>query len=389
MDSDGFDPWNRGTKHVGNVDKPTSAPRKVWFDGRAVPTERRDVWEYVKHSAIDTVVTTIQQAQELDFPLRTHRVVEVDHVDAIDHIPVEATVLSQDEHVLRAAQAKGHPTCLALSIDNQHQLDQAWQSGMRYDYLVVDFDLPTNIPLELLIARLQHSETALLKREATYEAMKVAFGVLERGSDGVMLATDNLDEIAQASHYLAQASRKRIELETLVVQEVRHIGMGVRGCIDTCDLMTQDEGMIVGSTSSGGIFVCSETHYLPYMNLRPFRVNAGAVHSYVWKDADTTEYITELKAGSKVLCVDTQGGSREIVVGRVKIEVRPLLLIKGATAQSEINVIVQDDWHIRIMGADGKPKNATAIRPGDELLAYTDRPGRHVGLRVEETVIEQ
>jgi len=99
--------------------------------------------------------------------------------------------------------------------------------------------------------------------------------------------------------------------------------------------------------------------------------------------------VTELRAGRKVLCVNTQGETRELVVGRVKIEVRPLLLIRGVAADQEINVIVQDDWHIRVMGADGKPKNATAVRPGDELLAYPDRPGRHVGLRVDETVIEQ
>lgn len=371
------------------MSKETPAPHKVWFDGRALPEENRDIWEFVKHSAIDTVVATVEQVHNLDFPLRTTVVVAVDSIDAINHIPPESTVLSEDEEILRAAQALGHPTCLALCIDNQEQLDQAWQSAMRYDYLVVDFELPTNIPLELLIARLQHAETALIKKETSFEALKVAFGVLERGSDGVMLATDDIGEVALASQYLAKVSRKSIDLETLVVEEVRHIGMGIRGCVDTCDLMTQDEGMIVGSTSSGGIFVCSETHYLPYMNLRPFRVNAGAVHSYVWTDSDTTEYITELKAGSKVLCVNTQGESREIVVGRVKIEVRPLLLIKGVAADREINVIVQDDWHIRIMGADGKPKNATAIRPGDELMAYADQPGRHVGLRVEETVIEQ
>ena len=371
------------------MSKQTSAPHKVWFDGRAVPSGRKEIWEFVKHSAIDTVVVTVQQAHEMDFPLRTTIVVAAESAAALDEVPADAVVFAGDEEILKAAQGKGHPTCLALSIDNQHELEQSWQRAMRYDYLVVDFDLPTNIPLELLIARLQHAETALIKRECTFEAMLTAFGVLERGSDGVMLCTDDIEELAAASRYLAATSRKRLELETLVVDEVRHIGMGVRGCIDTCDLMTQDEGMIVGSTSSGGIFVCSETHYLPYMNLRPFRVNAGAVHSYVWTDPETTNYVTELRAGSKALAVNTQGEAREIAVGRVKIEVRPLLMIKGKAAGQEINVIVQDDWHIRIMGADGKPKNATAIRPGDELLAYVDRPGRHVGLRVEETVIEQ
>jgi len=153
--------------------------------------------------------------------------------------------------------------------------------------------------------------------------------------------------------------------------------------------MTQDEGMIVGSTSAGGIFVCSETHFLPYMNLRPFRVNAGAVHSYIWMPENTAEYITDLAAGSKVLCVNTKGETRTLTVGRIKTEVRPLLLISGEAAGSKLNVIVQDDWHIRLMGADGKPKNATMIQPGDELLAYVCEPGRHVGIKVDETIIER
>ena len=371
------------------MEKRTETLHKVWFDGRALAAERTDVWEFVKHSAIDTVVVTRAQLGELTLPARTALVVAVDSPGELAAIPADCTVLSGDEAVLNEAQASGHATCLALSIDNQEQLDRAWQIATRYDYLVVEFDLPTNIPLELLIARLQETDTFLIKRERSFEDLKTAFGVLERGSDGVMLTTDDLTEIAHVNGYLTRTKRQSIDLHTLVVEEVRHIGMGVRGCIDTCDLMSQDEGMIVGSTSTGGIFVCSETHYLPYMNLRPFRVNAGAVHSYVWTSTETTEYVTELAAGSKVLCVNTKGECRELAVGRVKMEVRPLLLIRGRAADQSINVIVQDDWHIRIMGADGQPKNATAIRPGDELLAFVDRPGRHVGLKVDETIIEQ
>jgi 3-dehydroquinate synthase II/3-amino-4-hydroxybenzoic acid synthase len=104
---------------------------------------------------------------------------------------------------------------------------------------------------------------------------------------------------------------------------------------------------------------------------------------------DTAEYINEMEAGKKVLCVNTKGEMRELTVGRVKIEVRPLLLIKGIAAGTELNVIVQDDWHIRIMGADGKPKNASMIQVGDELLAYVCEPGRHVGIKVKETITEK
>jgi 3-dehydroquinate synthase II/3-amino-4-hydroxybenzoic acid synthase len=76
-------------------------------------------------------------------------------------------------------------------------------------------------------------------------------------------------------------------------------------------------------------------------------------------------------------------------VGRIKIEVRPLLLIKGEVGGRELNVIVQDDWHIRLMGSDGQPRNATKIQPGEQLLAHLGKPGRHVGIAVNETIIEK
>ncbi|MHB8918655.1 MAG: 3-dehydroquinate synthase II, partial [Desulfocucumaceae bacterium] len=101
------------------------------------------------------------------------------------------------------------------------------------------------------------------------------------------------------------------------------------------------------------------------------------------------EYITDLAAGSRVLCLNVRGEARELTVGRVKIEVRPLLMIRGEAAGRELNVIVQDVWHIRIMGADGQPQNASSIRPGDRLLAYVCDPGRHVGIKVDETILEK
>ena len=217
----------------------------------------------------------------------------------------------------------------------------------------------------------------------------MAFGVLEKGSDGVLFAGDDPKEIIEVANLLNRKSESRIELKPLQVTWIRHIGMGWRSCIDTTGLMSQAEGMLVGSTSAGGIMVCSETHYLPYMNLRPFRVNAGAVHSYIWMPDNAAGYLTELEAGSKVLCTNWKGEARELTVGRVKTEIRPLLLMKGEIEGNELNVIVQDDWHIRLMGADGKPKNATMIQPRDTLLGYLCQQGRHVGISVNETIIER
>lgn len=363
--------------------------REIWFDGRAVPLERQDIWGLINNSPIKKVVVSAEQRREGHYPHKTELITEIQKEEDLGEITTEETVLSENQELLEIARQRGYKTCGLFSVKGWDSLQQSWQDAGKYNYAIVDFDLPTNIPLELIIARLQDRRTVLLRRVDTFADMEVAFGVLEQGSDGVLFSVKDMMEIQKVSNYLTRKNIQKIELHPLVVREVRHIGMGTRACIDTTSQMTPEEGMIIGSTSGGGIFVCSETHYLPYMNLRPFRVNAGAIHSYVWMPNDTAEYLSDLAAGSKVLCVNTSGEARELSVGRVKIEVRPLLLVKGEAAGRELNVIVQDDWHIRLMGADGKPQNATMVRPGDKLLAYVCDPGRHVGIKVDETIIEK
>lgn len=363
--------------------------REIWYDGRQVPLDRQDVWGLVNNSCINKVLVTAQQRKNGHYPLKTEFITEIQSVEDLEGIAIGETVMSDNSDILEVAKEQNLRTCIFFNVAGRDALESSWQEALKYDYLLVDFDLPTNIPLELIIARLQRSTTILLKKVGSFKEMEIAFGVMEKGSDGVLLSTMDIPEIVSANNFLSDNFNYKINLGNLKINKVEHIGMGMRACIDTTGLMGQDEGMLIGSTSTGGIFVCSETHYLPYMNLRPFRVNAGAVHSYVWMPGNAAEYITDLTAGSKVLCVNTKGEARTLTVGRVKTEKRPLLLISGEVEGKEINVIVQDDWHIRIMGADGKPKNATELRKGDSLLAYTCEPGRHVGIKVDETIIER
>jgi 3-amino-4-hydroxybenzoic acid synthase len=256
-------------------------------------------------------------------------------------------------------------------------------------FLAAELTSDTNIPLELLIARLQDTNTTLLKVVPTSQAAEVAFGVMEVGSDGIILQSEDLGEIAAVDKLMSREELGKVELLKAKVVDVQHIGMGYRACIDSTTIMKQNEGMLVGSTANGGLLLSSETHFLPYMELRPFRVNAGAVHSYVWAPGDKTAYITELRGGKKVLCVDTEGNTREITVGRVKIEIRPLLKIEVEAQGVRINAMVQDDWHIRIFGGDGTPRNASAIRLEDDLLAYISGGARHVGIKIDEMLEEK
>ncbi|MGE5509313.1 MAG: 3-dehydroquinate synthase II [Chitinophagales bacterium] len=363
--------------------------REIWFDGRNVPLDRQNTWELINNSALQSLLVTAAQRREGRFPTKSRLITEVTTEEDARGLAEGETVASGDCALLATLRANGFRTCLLLKIDSKEALEAAWQAASEHDYAAVEFDLPTNIPLELILARLPGRRTRVLKRETTAEGVEVAFGVMEQGSDGVLLATEDPTELGRISRLLLRQETGRIQLQPVGITAVRHVGMGVRACVDTTGLMGRDEGMLVGSTSNGGILVCSETHYLPYMNLRPFRVNAGAVHSYIWQPQGRAEYLTDLAAGSKVLSVSWQGETRPLTVGRVKLEVRPLLLIQGEAAGVPVNVIVQDDWHIRLMGVGGEPRNATEVRPGEELLGYLCPAGRHVGLPVEETIVER
>jgi len=126
------------------------------------------------------------------------------------------------------------------------------------------------------------------------------------------------------------------------------------------------------------------------MPTRPFRINAGSLQTYVLAPDNQTWYLSDLRSGMEVLAVSTNGKARRVSVGRVKIERRPLLYIEVKAADNTVfNVIMQEDWHVRVFGIDGKPINITTLKPGDQVLGYTMEPGRHVGVQVDELIIEQ
>ena len=143
--------------------------------------------------------------------------------------------------------------------------------------------------------------------------------------------------------------------------------------------------MLVGSYAHGYILCCSETHPLPYMPTRPFRVNAGALHSYTLGPDNRTNYLSEVGSGSTLLAVGADGRTRRVVVGRAKLESRPLLEIRAHAGNGQlVSLTVQDDWHVRVLGPGGKVLNVTELQAGDELLGYLAADKRHVGWPIGE-----
>ena len=63
----------------------------------------------------------------------------------------------------------------------------------------------------------------------------------------------------------------------------------------------------------------------------------GPVHAYVAVPGGKTSYLSELKAGKEVIVVDQKGKLRTAIVGRVKIETRPLILVEAKVCISHTN----------------------------------------------------
>ncbi|MFB6211341.1 MAG: 3-dehydroquinate synthase II [Halobacteriales archaeon] len=255
------------------------------------------------------------------------------------------------------------------------------------DYTIVIGEDWQIIPLENLIARIGE-ETDLIAGVTTAEEAQTAFETLELGADGVLLDTDDPDEIRHTVEMRDQADRETLDLQRATITTIERTGLADRVCVDTGSLMEHDEGMLVGSMSRGLFFIHAETADSPYVASRPFRVNAGAVHAYIRTPGGETKYLAELKSGDEVQVVDTDGNTREAVVGRVKIEKRPMFRIEAELGDDRIETLVQNAETIKVATADGRTA-VTDLEEGDEILCYYEQTARHFGEAVEESIIEK
>lgn len=249
--------------------------------------------------------------------------------------------------------------------------------------LVVSTPDWTVIPLENLVAA---SEEVFAVVRNVDEA-RLALGILEKGVSGVVLKTDDPAEVGRVAAAV-QATMPRLPISPFTVTRVRTVGMGDRACIDTCSLLAEGQGMLVGNTSSGFLLVLAETAENPYVSPRPFRVNAGAVHAYLLGPEGKTSYLSEVRAGDAVLVADGAGATAGAAVGRVKTERRPLLLVEAEGKSGEkAGLVLQNAETVRLMGPDG-PVSVAALKEGDRVLGLALSGGRHFGMAVEETIME-
>lgn len=159
---------------------------------------------------------------------------------------------------------------------------------------------------------------------------------------------------------------------------------GARVEIDLVDILSENEGILVEDSAKGFICVLAETRETNTYPPRPFRVNAGAIHQYIYIGNNETKYLSELKAGDSVVVTDGIN-ERMVRIGRVKIEKRKFERI---VLESGISATLQVADSVFVLG---ERKTEHFCNISNESIGYYEMAdiARHKGKAIKETIVKK
>ncbi|MFA4859246.1 3-dehydroquinate synthase II [Methanoregula sp.] len=272
---------------------------------------------------------------------------------------------------------------LEITITDKASENKAAELGKHKPVIVTTSDW-TVIPLENLVA--QSDRIIATVKDAKEAAM--AIHVLEKGVYGILLKTSDPAVVKEVAALL-KSTTANVGLIPFTVTKIQPVGMGDRVCVDTCSILSDGEGMLMGNTSSAMLLVHAETLENPYVAPRPFRVNAGAVHAYILLPDGKTAYLADLAIGGEVMVTDGKGKAHSAIIGRTKIERRPLLLVEAIAGKAKVSLILQNAETIRLVKEGGGAVSVVTLAVGDKVLGCSLEGGRHFGMAVKETIREK
>lgn len=325
----------------------------------------------------------------------------VDRVFSTDtkeaHLRVENGVLYEGKNVLGAH---------LVIKDGTTQNDGIAHMGT-VDWIMVECETWSMIPLENLIAHRSGSHTKIAAViNAPLEAQGAGFA-LEQGVDALVISsepsmveaalsvkTQRLERFEQ-DHAVETTALGSLQLVPMTVQSVELAGLGDRYCLDFLSSFSQGEGILVGSSARCLFLIHSETIPSTFVPTRPFRVNAGAPHAYVMMSNGSTKYMAELNSGDSLLAVSAQGKTRHVVLGRVKIEQRPMVKITGQNIidlrqnDNKSHIFMQQAETVRLISEQSHAVAVTELQTGQLILGWEGHEARHAGVPVRGDIEER
>jgi 3-dehydroquinate synthase II len=274
-----------------------------------------------------------------------------------------------------------------VQVADPEALDRALSKTADGGTLVLEWEGDRVIPLENAIARRgRHCHLWTYARSG--REVPVALGALEHGADRVIVAIHAPEEIDELESMLDRTAPVALDWTRVPLRSVHPVGLGDRVLVDTTSVLRPEEGLLVGSTAALLFHVASEAVGSRFSRPRPFRVNAGAAHSYVLMADGTTRYLVELAPGEAVLATVPRGPSRSVRVGRIKIERRPMTMLSVDDRGQSRTIFLQEAETVRVTTDQGRLA-VTGLAPGPALEAVRLPTARHLGTVVEETIEER
>jgi 3-dehydroquinate synthase II len=321
--------------------------KQIWF--KAVPFDKKLV-TLALESGVDGLV------------------VEPDKVEAVKALGRVETLTPPDLlSVALTGKADEETAAAGLKAGRKTVLELGWEI----------------IPVENILAQAQ----GLGVEVDGLDQAKLAAGILERGVDWLLVLPQGAKDLKKIVAEI-KLSQGLVELVPAEVTAIKPAGLGHRVCVDTMSMLRKGQGMLVGNSSAFTFLVHAETESNPYVAARPFRVNAGAVHAYAVMPGDKTSYLEELGAGCEVLIVSAGGETALATIGRVKVEIRPMLAITAKIGDAEGTLFLQNAETIRLTRPNGEPVSVVNLKVGDQILCKVDQAGRHFGMRICEEIKE-
>lgn len=284
------------------------------------------------------------------------------------------------------------------------------------------------IPAENVVGAAQGTGTRVAFRSSRAGDAAGLANALESGVDALCVSARDDDGAWEA----ARAERREREVASPSSSVTARPAVVVRGraqrgdraavradrvCLDLVRLLSPTEGCWIGSSARAAALVLSEASISSLVPSRPFRINAGPVHSYVLLgDGRTRKYLCELVPGEDEVAVydATTGETRSVAVGRLKTEVRPCVRVDlscrleggegedGDVLAVEGQIFLQQAETVRLGRSGGGHLRVTDLSPttregasetfdgdGEEILLRIDGSGTHIGKSYSGKVIER
>jgi 3-dehydroquinate synthase II len=305
---------------------------------------------------------------------------------------VDRSIIIVDDCIINNGKQIG----MRVRIDSEEGQSRARSMAGSIEWILLEFQDWTMIPIENIIASCDGGPTKVAARITSPEQAQGAAFALDIGVDAILAKAECLDSalIAKFQRQESCDSTKAIAREPftatiLTVIDVKEGGVGDRVCVDFTSYLEKGEGMLVGSSASSMVLVHSETIESEFVPVRPFRVNAGAVHCYTLMANGTTKYLCEIISGDEVAIISTRGNVRAAVVGRLKIERRPLIQLLWSDGNGkEAHTFLQQAETVRLIEKPNTPTPITEVEIGAELIGSSNSSGRHLGLAISAEVHE-